>query len=59
LAAYFGVSLVAVLFWKQGKYYPDDKLDTPVRVIDWVERGKPVKMVPRAQLTGGLFSTGG
>ena len=54
LSRTLGVHIVTVRRWKAGQTFPPSKGRAQC-VIDWVNMGKPRKIVPRAQATRGML----
>lgn len=55
LASAFNVSLATVIRWKSGRQFPLG-LDFPFLVIQWVERGKPVRMRTQAEIAASMLA---
>jgi len=47
LSRALGITDRAVRSWKYKEYFP--RWDTAVDVLDWVDRGKPIRLVPPSQ----------
>lgn len=54
LARALKVTLTAVLRWKSGQRFPPG-LDSPFLVIQWVDRGKPLRMRTQAEIAGSVL----
>jgi hypothetical protein len=54
LSRALGVSLVTIRLWKAGKRFPGREA-TARLVIDWVDRGKPQRIVTQAEAAASMF----
>lgn len=54
LARALQISVRTVRNWKAGRCFPTTR-GTAILIIDWVERGKPQKMVSQAEASEGMF----
>ena len=55
LARGLRVTVGAIRHWKTGRRFPMD-IGTPLLVIRWVNRGKPVKMRTQAEIATSMLS---
>lgn len=54
LARTLGIHVVTVRRWKAHKTFPPGR-STAQRIIDWVNMGKPRKLIPRSQARSTMF----
>lgn len=54
LARALKVDVRTVRRWQSGKYFPARR-GTAILIINWVNRGKPQKMITQAELAAAMF----
>lgn len=54
LAKAFRLTLTAVVDWKSGRRFPPG-LESPLLLIRWVERGKPLRMRTQADIAASML----
>ncbi len=55
LARALRVHITTVIRWKSGRLFPSE-IGTPILVIQWVDKGKPLKMISQADISSSTFS---